>query len=227
MTASDTREIVAFAMWKHEALRAAPSVGRKRTAEGFASASDAERSKWLGLADAAIAAIPAVQQTGSPDVAALVETFYIDCEFDGHDGPLLSIAMVRGDGYSLHVEVIETAKDPWVVANVMPIMDAHNADVMRVADPNYVGSVLRQFIGDCVTPTIIADSPVDIGRFCRAISTAKDGKWQSTDFSRMQFIVHNVDCYPTTLDSAVQHNAWWDAMALRAALASVKGDTHE
>jgi len=60
MTASDTRETVAFAMWKHEALRAAPNVGRKRTAEDFAGASDAERSKWLGLADAAIAAIPAV-----------------------------------------------------------------------------------------------------------------------------------------------------------------------
>jgi hypothetical protein len=25
-----------------------------------------------------------------------------------------------------------------------------------------------------------------------------------------------VDCYPTTLEGAVRHNAWWDAMALRA-----------
>lgn len=150
------------------------------------------------------------------------DTFYIDCEFDGHDGPLLSIAMVRGDGYSLHVEVIEKAKDPWVVANVMPIMDKHKADVMRVAEPNYVGSVLRQFIGDCTSPTIIADSPVDIGRFCRAISTGKDGEWQSADFSQMKFVVYNVDCYPTTLEGAFQHNAWWDAMALRAALAAFK-----
>ena len=66
MTASDTREIVAFAMWKQEALRAAPNVGRKRTAEDFAGASDAERSKWLGLADAAIASIPAVQVAVKP-----------------------------------------------------------------------------------------------------------------------------------------------------------------
>lgn len=66
MTASDTREIVAFTMWKHEALRAAPNVGRKRTAEDFAGASDAERSKWIGLADAAIAAIPAVQVAVKP-----------------------------------------------------------------------------------------------------------------------------------------------------------------
>lgn len=154
----------------------------------------------------------------------VAQTFYIDCEFDGHNGPLLSIAMVRGDGYSLHVEVIEDANDPWVIANVIPIMDAHKANVMRVAEPNFVGSVIRQFIGECAFPTIIADSPVDIGLFCRAISTGKDGKWQPVDFPQMNFTVRNVDCYPTTLDGAVQHNAWWDAMALRAAL---KGDTHE
>jgi hypothetical protein len=28
-----------------------------------------------------------------------------------------------------------------------------------------------------------------------------------------------VDAYPTTLDGAIQHNAWWDAMALRHLLA--------
>ena len=154
-------------------------------------------------------------------------TFYIDCEFDGHDGPLLSIAMVRGDGYSLHVEVIQDAKDPWVISNVMPIMDAHKADITRVSEPFYVGPFLRDFMGNCQNPTIIADSPVDIGRFCRAISTGFDGGWQSTDFPQMTFIVRNVNCYPTTLKGAVQHNAWWDAMALRATLAEIKGDSHE
>lgn len=63
--------------------------------------------------------------------------------------------------------------------------------------------------------TIIADSPVDIGRFCAALSTSEDGGWASADYPRMTFEVHNVDCYPTTLPGAVQHNAWWDAMALR------------
>lgn len=151
-------------------------------------------------------------------------TFYIDCEFDGHNGPLLSIAMVREDGYGLHVEVPEKAKDPWVIANVLPVMAAHKADVFRVADPNYVGGCLRSFIGDCKAPTIIADSPVDIGRFCRAISTNAEGGWQSADFSQMTFVVCNVGCYPTALEGAVQHNAWWDAMALRAAITAARGE---
>lgn len=59
------------------------------------------------------------------------------------------------------------------------------------------------------------DSPVDIGRFCQAISTGDDGGWASTNYERMTFTVENVDCYPTDLPGAIQHNAWWDAMALR------------
>ena len=157
-------------------------------------------------------------------MAELVEaTYYIDCEFDGHNGPLLSIAMVRGDGYSLHVAVRDIAiSDPWVAENVLPIIDSHNADIGCRVRINEVGRVLRSFIGNCPNPTIIADSPVDIGRFCRTISTGSDGGWASADYPGMTFIVRNVDCYPTTLQGAVQHNAWWDAMALRAALAKIK-----
>lgn len=146
-------------------------------------------------------------------------TFYIDCEFDGHDGPLLSIAMVREDGWSTHIEVAEVAvADPWVLANVVPILGSHKADLSCRVRPREVGRQLRQFIGDCQRPKIIADSPVDIGRFCRAISTGYDGGWASIGYPQMIFIVSNVDCYPTKLKGAVQHNAWWDAMALRAAL---------
>jgi hypothetical protein len=147
--------------------------------------------------------------------------FYIDCEFDGHDGPLLSMAMVRGDGWSLHVKVGGVAVfDPWVLENVLPVMDSHKADNSWDVHKNEVGIVLRGFIGDCDNPTIIADSPVDIGRFCRAISTGVDGGWASAGYPGMTFIVRNADCYPTTLEGAVQHNAWWDAMALHALIAS-------
>jgi len=158
------------------------------------------------------------------DVRNETDTFYIDCEFDGHDGPLLSIAMVRDDGYSLHVEVDAKAHDPWVVANILPRMHLHKATrKVRGAPPHEVGQVLRAFIADCRAPTIIADSPVDIGRFCRAISTGPDGGWQSAGYPSMTFIVRNVDCYPTTLEGAVRHNAWWDAMALRAILRALEG----
>lgn len=145
--------------------------------------------------------------------------FYLDCEFDGHNGPLLSMALVRDDGDSIHIKTDATPCDPWVVANVMPIMGSHKALRSATGIPvNGVGEVIRAFLGDCACPVIIADSPVDIGRFCRALSTSPDGEWQSADYPAMRFEVHNVSCYPTALKGAVQHNAWWDAMALRAYL---------
>lgn len=164
-----------------------------------------------------------IPRPAEPAQAAQVGTFYIDCEFDGHAGPLLSIAMVRGDGRGLHVKVSDlVVEDPWVAENVLPIMDSHHADYSWNALPNEVGTFLRGFIGACQNPTIIADSPVDIGRFCRAISTGEDGGWCSTGYAGMTFVVHNVDCYPTTLEGAVQHNAWWDAMALRVLIAAAQ-----
>jgi len=143
--------------------------------------------------------------------------FYIDCEFDGHNGPLLSFGIVRDDGDGLHITVTDGPIDcsPWVTENVVPLMEMHSAPKSAFVSTNEFGEVLLAFIGDCDCPVIVADSPVDIGRFCRAISTDSDGEWASADYPMMRFEVHNVDCYPTTLPGAVQHNAWWDAMALR------------
>lgn len=146
--------------------------------------------------------------------------FYIDCEFDGHNGALLSIALVREACDSIHIKTTAPVHDNWVRANVLPIMDCHHAAKSASVNVNEVGGVIRTFIGECPYPVIIADSPVDIGRFCRALSTGPDGQWASADYPAMRFEVHNVDCYPTSLEGAVQHNAWWDAMALRHILAA-------
>lgn len=146
--------------------------------------------------------------------------YYIDCEFDGHNGPLLSMAIVRDPHNSIMIVTGDTAEDPWVRENVLPLMHKDKAGQTVFTNENDVGSYLREFIGADPQPIIIADSPVDIMRFSRAISTAPDGGWASTDYERMTFIVENVDCYPTTLKGAIQHNAWWDAMALKHKLDS-------
>ena len=38
------------------------------------------------------------------------------------------------------------------------------------------------------------------------------------DIDRLRFEIHRVNPYPTDLVGAVEHNAWWDAMALRQRL---------
>lgn len=141
--------------------------------------------------------------------------YYVDCEFDGHRGRLLSIALVRKDGYGIHVQTLNKPFDKWVEENVMPHMNSHNAENSVVVDENSVGAVLRVFIGQDKEPAFISDSPVDTGRLCRALTTNEAGEWQPCGYDTMQFLVSNVDCYPTKLEGAVRHNAWWDAMALR------------
>ena len=147
--------------------------------------------------------------------------YYIDCEFDGHNGPLLSIALVAEDGRSVHIEADAKATDPWVLQNVVPLMDQHDAtDCTRVA-PNEVGEMIRWFIGDCAAPVIVADSPQDIRYFAQTLTTGPNGGYAPFCFERMTFEVHGVEPYPTDLPGAVQHNAWWDAMALRHKLSQV------
>jgi hypothetical protein len=145
--------------------------------------------------------------------------YFIDCEFDGHAGRILSMALVQESGLSIYLRTAATANDPWVRENVAPLLDSHDADVFGTLHRFEFGERLDAFIGDDECPVIIADSPVDIGRFCEAISTDVNGGWRSTGFPQMAFEVHNVDCYPTDLPGAVQHNAYWDAMALRHKLA--------
>ncbi len=141
--------------------------------------------------------------------------YYVDCEFDGHNGPLLSMALVREDGDSIHIQTTNEAQDPWVVENVVPHMESHQAIRLAHVDENNVGSELREFIADDARPLVIADSPVDIARFCSSFMTDSAGGYLPNHWARLDFRVHDVDCYPTDLPGAVQHNAWWDAMALR------------
>lgn len=152
-----------------------------------------------------------------------MERYYIDCEFDGHNGPLISMALVPEDpkGLSAYIVVEGAApSDPWVAENIMPILDSHDADLIWSVPANGVGAAIRHALEHCEQPVIIADSPVDIARFCQALSTGEDGGWASADYPQMRFEVHNVDCWPNDLVGGVQHNAWWDAEALRYKLAA-------
>lgn len=139
--------------------------------------------------------------------------YYLDCEFDGHDGDLISMALVNIHD-SIYIKVADAiVGDRWVAGNVIPVLDSHLAPKVINVNTNDVGAVLRAFL-PTVDFEIVADSPVDIYRFCKALSTGPDGGWESTGYRQIKFTVENIDCYPTSLTEAVQHNAWWDATAL-------------
>lgn len=149
-----------------------------------------------------------------------MDRFYIDCEFDGHNGPLLSMAIIPEVGSGMHIRTDQVAADSWVRENVVPLMDRHDATRSQWVPLNEVGASIRAMIGDCAHPVIVCDSPQDSRYFSQAITTAPDGGYAPFSFEALTLEVVGIDCYPTTLEGAVQHNAWWDAMALREKLRS-------
>ena len=138
--------------------------------------------------------------------------YYLDCEFDGHEGDLISMALVNMHD-SIYIKVTDCrVYHDWVKENVIPILEAPAPKTVNV-NTNGVGAVLRAFL-PVEGFEIISDSPVDIYRFCKALSTGPGGEWESTGYPKLAFTVLNIDCYPTTVVGAIQHNAWWDATAL-------------
>jgi hypothetical protein len=156
------------------------------------------------------------------------DLFYLDCEFDGHDGPLISMAMINLDGTrNMYLTTEHRPDHHWVRQHVMPVLRAQDGYALleldgQLLDVKDVGTWVRKFLENEKRPTIITDSPVDIWRFCQAVSTNRDGNWLSTGFELLTFCSFNVDCWPNDHPNAVQHNAWWDAVALRYKLTGLR-----
>lgn len=139
--------------------------------------------------------------------------YFIDCEFDGYKGPLISMALVREDGRSLHFydpEAEASAKDPWVVENVLPILKACPEPPTPRSRLSAAHAV-EDFLSDDPAPVIIADWPDDIRHLCELLVIDAGAMIRS---GTLRFEVRRVDAYPTHLAGAVQHNAFWDALAL-------------
>ena len=159
-----------------------------------------------------------------------MSTYYFDCEFDGGSkGPLLSIALISTDSEShfggpirsfyyiaTHVE----AKVEWVRENVVPILDLPQNvcnKITRLESGDIdLGRAIREFLGDDQSLTFVSDSPVDVARLSRILSTDYFGNWQSSAmYPRIDFSVRNVDYDPAPFPGFVKHNAFYDAAALR------------
>lgn len=144
--------------------------------------------------------------------------YYIDCEFDGLGGPLLSMAIVSETGRSLYA-VMNHRKlivEDFVRENVMPFLmqvPQEKIDVQGYGvDKIQLAAMLEYYFKTDVYIHVIADWPDDLKYLSEALIT---GPGTMIDIPGIKMSVKRVDAYPTALEGAVQHNAWWDAMALR------------
>lgn len=145
--------------------------------------------------------------------------YFIDTEFDGYRGPLISLAIVREDGRSLYFIMEyseEKACDPWVIENVLPIL-RDCPEPPHIVGPGTAAFLIGMFLMDDLDIEVVADWPDDIKHLCDLLHYMP-GNMVPGPHQKMRFTIERVDAYPTTLPGAVQHCAWWDAVALREKL---------
>jgi|TARA_R110000744_G_scaffold57570_1_gene120823 hypothetical protein len=136
--------------------------------------------------------------------------YYLDTEFNGHGGELLSLALVSEEGAMLYLVVPEPVSPlvPWVADNVWPVRH-HPWEI--VAPREGWGQRIASFLGG-EPATIVVDWPEDIRYFCETLIT---GPGYMVALNNLTFQMIRVDAYPTTVEGAIQHNALCDAFALR------------
>lgn len=139
--------------------------------------------------------------------------YYLDTEFDGFGGPLISIALVCEDGRSLYGIVRRTADDAWVDANVIPHLYSAPFQVIEYAPTTMTSlhNCLEAFFKGDGDIRVMADWPDDIKYLSECLIT---GPGTMIHIPSIEFSVRRVDAYPTRVPGAIQHNAWWDATAL-------------
>lgn len=157
--------------------------------------------------------------------------YFIDCEFNGYRGELISMALVCEDGRSLYMIASDTVLyfpqdsrladdrkfipyphiDKWVLENVLPsLFKSYRRPV--ILSRAKMAIAIETFLLNDDAPIIIADWPDDIKYFCELVIT---GPGTMIKVPGLTFEIHRVDAYPTTLPGAIQHNAFWDALALK------------
>jgi hypothetical protein len=144
--------------------------------------------------------------------------YYLDTEFNEFGGELISLALVREDGKSIYLvyPILEKYGD-WVKENVVPILwdiplPVAQLEAWKLLNNEDGAHIIQEFLSGDPQPFIITDWPDDIRYFCQAIIT---GPGTMINIPGLVFQMFRIDAYPTTLEGAVQHNAWHDANALR------------
>lgn len=144
---------------------------------------------------------------------------FIDCEYNGLGGALISMALVPLDPDApTFYEVVQpppcTAIDQWVADNVLPHLDMTGDPLTR----DEFASKLARYLARFPAVHLIADWPEDIELFCRHLIT---GPGERIDTPPLTMVVRrDID----TELSSVPHHALHDAFALRRSWIAVTGN---
>ena len=141
--------------------------------------------------------------------------YFLDTEYNGFGGELLSLALVPEDGSEEFYITLEYDGqiDPWVERHVIPFLDMvpdglRSSRLTRRA----AAEALAGWLAHDEAPDIIADWPEDLAQFAMLLVTGP-GMMQPMPALTLRFVpLHG---FSTAANSTVPHNALHDARALR------------
>ena len=141
--------------------------------------------------------------------------YFLDTEYNGFGGALLSVALVPDDGSEEFYAVIahDGPLDPWVERHVVPFL-AMVPDPLQgpPLDRIAAAEALAHWLAHDPEPRIIADWPEDLAKLAMLLVVGPGQMVEMPNFSLEYLRLHG---FSTAANSAVPHNALHDARALR------------
>lgn len=140
--------------------------------------------------------------------------YFLDTEFNGFGGALLSVALVPEDGEEFYATLaLEGDALPWVERNVVPFLDHVPQALQSPRLSRRDAAVeLSHYLSVDPAPVIVADWPEDISQFCNLLMT---GPGEMVPVPALTFELVPLGGFSTAANSTVPHNALHDARALR------------
>jgi hypothetical protein len=141
--------------------------------------------------------------------------YFLDTEFNGFGGSLISLALVpeHGDDEFYAVLPLPDEIHPWVERNVIPYLRSVPPGLRpETISRLEAAAEIAHYLANDDAPVIVADWPEDIAHFCLLIVT-KPGDMAPTGSITFEFA--SSPGFSTAAISKVPHNALHDARALR------------
>ena len=135
--------------------------------------------------------------------------YFLDAEFNGFGGSLISLALVPKDRLlaSFYEALPCPGPVPWVIEHVLPVLRTK-----AISRPEMSAKLSFYLRGD-PEPIIIADWPEDIAQLAMLMITGPGWRLPSP---RLTFELLDLPLFNSETASEVPYNACHDAIALRA-----------
>lgn len=147
--------------------------------------------------------------------------YFLDTEYNGWGGALLSLALVPNSGEELYLTLDWSGQlEPWVERNVVPYLDTVPRTMIapRMSRVDAAHAIAHYLAGD-PDPLIVADWPEDIALFNALLVT---GPGVMAEVPPIHFQFMPLTGFSTAANSKVPHNALHDARALRDHVLSIE-----